>query len=189
MSAAAENTVIFGLSNVHYAIISDEDGSYGTPKKLPGAVSLSISREGSVDTFWADNSGYASFDASNAGYSGTLTIAHMPKEALVDILGYKETNGVTWEDANAPTKRFALLFEVSSNTKPERFAYYEGTLSRPESDANTRTDSTTPDTQALSITMAAHHFDDSTVTAKGFSVKGDTGYENWFTAVQKPVLG
>ena len=125
MSAAAENTVIFGLSNVHYAIINDESGTYGTPKKLPGAVSLSISREGSVDTFWADNSGYASFDASNAGYSGTLTIAHMPKDALVEILGYKETNGVTWEDANAPTKRFALLYEVSSNTKPERFAFYE----------------------------------------------------------------
>ena len=69
MSAAAENTVIFGLSNVHYAIISDEDGSYGTPKKLPGAVSLSISREGSVDTFWS----YSDMSTSTCPFRDVLT--------------------------------------------------------------------------------------------------------------------
>ena len=53
----AENKVKFGLSNVHIAKITEEDGAitYGTPFAMPGAVSLSADPEGETTPFYADN--------------------------------------------------------------------------------------------------------------------------------------
>ena len=45
MPGEARNKVEFGLRNVHYAVITEgDDGAitYGTPTKIPGAVSITI---------------------------------------------------------------------------------------------------------------------------------------------------
>ena len=47
MPGEARNKVEFGLRNVHYAVITEgDDGAitYGTPTKIPGAVSIKIGR-------------------------------------------------------------------------------------------------------------------------------------------------
>lgn len=194
---AKENRVVFGLKNVHYALWTpgdgDGDGTYGTPKPLPGAVSLSVSVEGDTNTFYADDIPYASF-STNGGYSGDLELATLEDDAAVDLLGYVvDDNGILLEDASAVPPTFALLFEVSSNTKPQRFAFYNCTLARPEMEANTRTDSTEPDTQTLNITMIARQLpygDDGTIdVVKGSIVRTDesaTVYDAWMTAVKMP---
>ena len=38
--------VRFGLSNCKYAIYDEAQGTYGDPVAMPGAVSLSLTREG-----------------------------------------------------------------------------------------------------------------------------------------------
>ena len=146
---ADEKKVVYGLSNVHYAVWDDETNSYGTPVHIPGAVSFTTTREGNNDNFFADNMPYVTF-MTNGGYTGDLELAYAPAQMLIDLVGYiKADNGMVLEDSNAVAKTFALMFEVGSNTKPERCVFYNCTVSRPENDANTTTDSTEPDTQTL----------------------------------------
>lgn len=187
----ADNAVMFGLSNVYYAPI-EEDGTYGTPVAIKGAVNLALTRAGNSNTFYADNSPYFVVDA-NAGYTGTLEIARAEEAFLKYALGWEEDgNGVLLEDANAIQKPFALLYEVSSNLKPQRFAFYECTLSRPENEANTTTDTTTPDTQKLAITMTPKEFEygsEKKKFVKGSLVKTETTatkYDGWFDTVVVP---
>ena len=89
------NKVKFGLSNVHVAKITEQDGeiTYGTPFAMPGAVALSAEPEGETTPFYADNIQYY-VAVSNNGYTGELELAMAVKEFLTQILGQQEdTNG------------------------------------------------------------------------------------------------
>ena len=51
MPGEARNKVEFGLRNVHYAVITEgDDGAitYGTPTKIPGAVSITMDKSGDM---------------------------------------------------------------------------------------------------------------------------------------------
>lgn len=184
--------VVFGIKNVHYAVWDEETGEYGTPVHVPGAVSLSITREGNNDTFYADNRPFASF-ITNAGYTGELEMAYGPAQMLIDLVGYKRaSNGVVYEAADAVSKSFALLYEVDSNESAERFAFYNVTVSRPEGESNTTTDSTEPDTQTFEFTAIPREMTVGSETAnvvKGWVVnEGDTAqaWADWYKSVQTP---
>lgn len=187
------NKVVFGIRNVHYAIYDSTAGTYGTPVAVPGAVKLALTREGNSDKFYADDGTYVAFE-TNAGYTGELEMAYAPAQMLIDLVGYvKDSHGIVIEDADAIGKPFALLYEVSSNVSPDRFAFYECTLSRPENEANTRTDSTDPDTQTLNVTMVPHQFpwgkDETKRVVKGYvtnDTEGASAFASWFTSVTVP---
>lgn len=164
------NRVLFGLSNVHYAVYDDEQKKYLTPKPLKGAVQLGITREGDSSIFYADNSPYFSVQ-TNGGYSGTLELAVLEREVLKDLLGWEiDANGMQIENTEAKQKTFALLYEVSSNELDQRFVFYNCTLSRPENEANTRTETTEPDTQTMDISMIVRELPYGTDTIS--AVKG-----------------
>jgi phi13 family phage major tail protein len=81
-----KNKVRFGLKNCYYAKATfDEDGNvtYDTPKRLPGAVSLSLDPEGESENFYADDIVYYVLN-NNAGYEGDLELALIPEEFLKD---------------------------------------------------------------------------------------------------------
>lgn len=192
MAASESKKVVFGISNVHYAVWNDDTSTYGTPVHIPGAVKMSLTREGSSDTFHADNMPYATF-MTNGGYTGELEMAYGPAQMLVDLLGYKkDSQGLVIEDAKAKAPSFAILYEVSSNKEDERFVFYECTMSRPENEANTKTDSTNPDTQTFEFTAIPHQFaygSDTVEAVKAFVVndaEGKTAYESFFDAVLTP---
>lgn len=156
--AKTNNRVEFGLKDVHYAVFDDETGEYAAPKPLPGAVSLSLSHEGDTDTFFADDGPYATF-SSNGGYSGDLNVAVLTDDFLTECLGQaKDKNGAILEATDDAGKEFALLFAVSSNKEPVRYALYSCTASRNDVEANTRADTTEPDTQSVTIACGSHTF-------------------------------
>lgn len=186
--------VRFGLSKAYYAVITD--GTYGTPVALPGAVSLTLNREGNdPETFWADNIAYYVFPATNGGYTGTLTLAKVPEAFLTDVLGeVKDDNGVQLEIADAASKEFALLYEVDGDKDQKRYVFYNCTAQRVTPGANTKSDSTSPDTQDLEFTAIGRDFQfgtgQSAVThnvVKGSAVTSDTAFSTWYTAVPVPV--
>ena len=152
-----DKLVRYGLSNVHYAVLDTTTNTYGTPVAWPGAVSLSLSPDGDTGTFWADNVKYATF-TNNGGYSGTLEMAADNDEAMIDLLNYIDDDGLVLESTDADTVNFALLFEVSGNVREQRVVLYNCTLGRPDKDANTKTDSTDPDTVSFDFEASSVDF-------------------------------
>ncbi len=161
MAGETKNKVKFGLSNVHIAKITEQDGeiTYGTPFPMPGAVSLTADPEGDTTPFYADNIKYYIAVANN-GCTGDLEIAMTPEEFLTQILGQeKDTNGALIESSNDVNARFALMGEIEGDAKKRRFIYYDCTATRPSAEMNTIEESKEPQTDTISITMAARSSD------------------------------
>ena len=155
------NKVKFGLSNVHIAKITETDGviTYGTPFKMPGAVSLTAEPEGETTPFYADNIQYYVAVANN-GYAGDLEIAMTPQEFLTTILGQTvDTNGAIFESSDDINARFALMGEIDGDAKKRRFVYYDCTATRPSAEMNTIEDTKEPQTDTISITMTPRSSD------------------------------
>lgn len=152
MAGESKELVRFGLKNTYYALWDASTGEYKTPVKMPGAVSLNISPEGDSTTFYADDKPYFAVTA-NGGYTGTLEIAAVTDDMLVDLLGYvKDANGALVEDADAQPASFALLFEVGSNLEDARFAMYNCTVARPSVERKTKESSIDVSTESLEFT-------------------------------------
>lgn len=181
----SENKVKFGLSNVHIAKITEQDGviTYGTPFAMPGAVSLSIDPEGETTPFYADNIKYY-IATSNQGYTGDLELAMLVKEFFTQILGQQEdTNGALFESADDVTARFALMGEMDGDVKKRRFVYYDCTAARPSSEMNTIEDSKEPQTDTVSITMSARNTDKAIKAVIEPTTENQAVYDTFFTRV------
>lgn len=147
------NKVTFGLKNVHYAVITEgPDGtfSYATPKPIRGAVSMSETPVGEQTKFYADNGVYYA-TSTNQGYEQTLTFAKIPDDFRVDVLGDQLVNGGLYENADAKTKAFALLYEIDGDKEADKFVYYNSTASRPGNSTSTKGESTEVNTNEISV--------------------------------------
>ena len=156
---ATGDLVRFGLSNVHYAIKNGTGNTYGDPKPIKGAVQLTTSPEGDSNTFYADNRAYFVTETNN-GYSGTLEVAAVNDEFLEEVLGYEKeaTSGLTIETTEAHPASVVLMFEVDGNEEKQRTALYGVTFSRIETEANTKAESTEPDTVTLNFNAIGEQF-------------------------------
>lgn len=152
------NKVKFGLSNVHIAkMIIGEEGTitFGTPFKIPGAVTLSLDAEGDSEPFYADNMKFWESFANN-GYSGDLEVAKLPEQFETEILGQrKDSNGAIVENINDKISPFAFMYQIEGDQTGTRFCYYNTSVSRPSTEANTTEDTKTPNTDTLAITTSA----------------------------------
>lgn len=86
-----------GVSNLHYAILtSDEADStpvYETPVAIPGAVSINVNPNASLETLFADNGPYES--ATTLGQVEVeLNVADLDLEVQAALLGHTITGGV-----------------------------------------------------------------------------------------------
>lgn len=185
--------VRFGLAKAYYAVIKT-DGTYDTPEALPGAVSLDLSREGSEPTtFWADNIAYYVTPAANGGYTGTLTLAIVPDSFKVDVLGeVVDDNGMQVEVADATPKSFALMYEVEGDADKKRYVFFNCSAQRAVASANTKSDSTNPDTQDLEFAAIGKDFEGfggNGITkniVKGSAEEAATAFASWYSAVPTP---
>lgn len=184
------NKVKYGLKNVHYAvatIAADGSATFGTPKRIPGAVNLSMDPSGEAVNFFADDSKYFS-QTPNAGYTGTLEVALVPDDFKVDVLGFKvDSNGALVEDANAITKPFALLFEFQGDEKATRHVLYNNTAARPSVAGATKEESIEVQTETLNLTSGMIYVPSLDTNVPKTSVKKDqTPYATFFDAVYQP---
>lgn len=185
-----KNKVRFGLKNVHYAPITkfDDDGTptFATPKRYPGAVSLSTDAEGETENFYADNIAYYLIN-NNAGYSGDFEAALVPTEFATDVLGEQlDENGVLVETNAAEVQPFALLFEFEGDKKAIRHVLYNCSASRPGTEGSTTEDKKTVATETLSITATA--LANGLVKAKTCENTDKSTYDDWYKSVYIPEL-
>ena len=185
---ADQNKVKFGIKNAHYALLTlaaDGTASYGEPVPVPGSVSLSLSPNGDLSPFYADNIVYYQA-AANSGYTGSWEIAKIPDSFKLDVLGYvQDSNGVLIEDGGAEVKPFALLFQMEGDVHARRHVLYNCAASRPEFNASTITDTKEPITDSIPITCTTVYNEDLDIdTVKASTVPSDGEvYDNWFDAV------
>lgn len=154
---ATANKVHFGLKNVHYAVITYSTAgvpSWGTVKAVPGAVSLSIQREGSDTNFYADDVLYYHV-AGNNGYTGTLEMADFPVTMRQDLWknGLTTTGKLLTEDVDAQPAEFALMFEIDGDQEEDCYCFYRCSASRPDIASQTKADSTEVQTQSCDLTI------------------------------------
>lgn len=188
------NKVKYGLKNVHFAkanIAADGTATYDTPKLWPGAVNLSLSPEGDISKFFADNVAYAQF-AANAGYSGSFESALIPEEFKTDIMGWKkDSNGVLYEDAGAHVEHFALLFQFEGDANSVRHVIYNCVAARANVEGATTEDSIEAKTESIDLTagsirVSALDADISKASLEN-TAETKTTYDSWFTSVYQPV--
>ena len=186
--ATKTNKVKYNLKNVYVAkltITNDGGFSYGTPRHIPGAVSLSLDAEGDTSPFYADGIVYFR-STSNNGYTGSLEMALIPdwfrEEYLKEI---KDRKGVLVESANITEQTyFALLFEFDGDVRKIRHCMYQCTASRPSVSSQTKESSITPVTETLNLTADARS--DGLVKSKTGEDTNDATYTNWYKSVYIP---
>lgn len=149
------NKVRFGLSNVYFSkrTVNDNVISYATPVAHEGAISLSLTRSSDKSDFYADNKIF--FTSFNKGAkSGTLEIALIKDFVKTDYLGYvADTNGYLVE-TDEQGSSFALLFQVEGDESNKKYCIYNIKASETDSEYSTKEDSTTPQTQSISLSIA-----------------------------------
>lgn len=187
MTAPTTNKIKYGLRNVHYALITEDQATgsitYGAPKRLPGGVSLNLEPAGETVDFYADDSSYYS-EATNNGYDGELELANLTDEFRIDVLGDIYENGVMYENADQVTKPFALLFEFQGDIKAKRHVLYFCKASRPTVAGQTKGETTEPQTSTLNFT-ARPRPDTKYVKADTTPEIDPVLYDSWYTQVHE----
>lgn len=187
----SENKVKFGLSNVHIAKIIEQDGEikYEKPFKMPGAKSLTADPEGDMSKYYADNVVYYIANA-NQGYSGELEITMLIEQFFTDILGQqKDKNGALFESADDVTARFALMGEIDGDVKKRRFVYFNCTATKPGSEMSTTEETKEPQTDKVSITMAARSTDKAIKATIEPTEENKEAYNSFFDGVYERDAG
>ena len=187
---ADTNKVKFGISHVYYALLTygeNDAVTFGTPVAIKGAVNLTLSPEGDMSPFYADNMVYY-MAGINAGYTGDLEIAKIPDSFKTDVLNYvADSAGALVETTNAEYKPFALLFQIEGDKNARRHVLYNCTANRPQITAATTTASKEPQTDTIPLTCGS--IPNTALNAeivKASAVTGDSAYSGWFSSVHVP---
>lgn len=187
----SENKVVFGLKKAHCAVITETDGSitYGTPKALPGAKSITLEPKGETSDFYADDIIYYT-STSNQGYETTFELANIPEWFRTEVLGETKdtTDKVITENANAKTKKIAFLFEFDGDQKATRHLLTYCTVSRPGLSSESKTETTEPGTTELTL-VASPRPTDGVVKISTSAETTESVYNAWYTKVYEPTPG
>ncbi len=182
------NKVKFGIKNCFYAVATIADNgsaTYANPVALKGAVSLSLEAQGENSPFYADDIVFY-ISSANSGYQGDLELALVPDSFKTDVLGYgTDANGILYEDADAEVKHFALIFEFSGDKHATRHVMYNCTATRPATGSTTKTESTEPQTESMTITAAPIYNAalDKNIVKASCTPDQATQYSAWNTTV------
>ena len=182
----------YGVSNVHCAvatIASAGTATYGDVFAMPGCTHITLDQESERTVFYADNIEYW-VGMNNHGYSGSIEFALIPDKFKTDVLGYLVDNkGVLLEDADAPIKHFALMFEFATDVKARRHVLYNCTCSRPSVSGDTKEENITPQTETLDLeakTVYNSAINKNLVKANSMEDTDTTTYNGWYSAVYQP---
>lgn len=186
----AENKISYGLKNVHYAPFTVSAGviTYQAPIALGGGIEISLDPRGTMTEFYADDILYYSA-SNNQGYDGTLSIANIPDQFSIDVLGEEKdsTDLVMTEKAGSIGKSFALLFEFDGDVKATRHILYNCTASRPKVGSNTKADKSEPNTNELTF-VASPRETDLAVKTKTTTTTPENTYTAWYETVYEKAV-
>lgn len=188
-----------GLDELHYAPIEsaeNEDETYGTPKKMAGAISVDLSKNIAEAMQSADNRTYY---ANKAFSNGTITmnLADIDDEALVSVFGaVKDSKGGIAYSGNVLPKPVALGFRAMKANGKYRYTWLlRVTFAPPGENVQTKGDTITYTTPSVTGTFTdqikkaadGNHYhqykmDEDAVDADQTTIKA------WFESVKEPAV-
>ena len=184
MSANTENKVKFALKKCYYAkvtIADDGTETYGTPVRIPGAVSISLSQKGSLQNLRADGIDYYTA-SSKDGYDGDVEFAKIPDDFKRDILGETEDeNKVMIETTDDVDNYFSLLFEFNGDKNAVKHVLYRCKASSPAIEGENPDNNKTPKTEKLSIQAMPR--EDGKIKASTRGTTTESVVNGWYTTV------
>lgn len=179
------NKVKYGLKNVYYSVITFADGvaSFATPVAIPGAVDMSLSKNGDSYEFYADDGVY--FErADGAVYEGDLELALIPDGFRTAVLGESaDAKNVMFEGAQDTKTHFALLFEFTGDVNAIRHVLYNCTAYETEVAGTTKGENVEVKTEKLHIKASALPKNGGYVKAKTGATTDATTYSSWYSTV------
>lgn len=184
--STTDNKVHYDLTNVHVAPLTfnPEAGtvSFGSPKRLAGAISLDLAAQGDIIRLRADAMDYYTAYGNN-GYSGNLNIAMVPDWFRQEYLGntISEKDKVLVENAAAQHKPFALLYEFLGDQNRRRHVLYSCTANRPNIKGENKENQKEADIETLALTVSP--LPDGKVKASTTAETPASVYEGWNEAV------
>lgn len=181
-----KNKVQFGLNNVHLAKLTETNGviTYGTPFAVPGAVKLSVSKEGATVIFRADNKDFYK-KAINSGYKGNLEIADVPENVLTQIFGQAvDNNGAILENSEDVIARFALMCEIDGDANKRRIVFYDCLAERPSLEYETTDkEDVKVKTATMDLTISPRSTDNNVKNIIEPTTENQAVYDTFFTQV------
>lgn len=141
-----------GLSNLHYALLTEDNeagATYGAPKKVTKLAKAKTDPKTNSKTYYADNGPAETYNAMG-DVEIELEIGDIPVDVAGEILGATVKNGVMYNKSTDQAPYLAIGFEgLKSNGKRVFYWYYKGKFSIPAEDMKTLED--TPDFQPETI--------------------------------------
>ena len=188
------NKIRYGIKNVYYAIAtiqSNGSATYGTPKSWPGAVSLTMDKEGDQEIFYADNIAYF-ISAANGGYSGSLESALIPDDFRENVLNeLMDNNNVLIECVTAEPVHFALMFQFEGDQSKIQHVLYNCIASRPSVSGNTKEATVSPQTETIDIKALPVYnatLDADIVKARTSATASTSITTTWNSSVYAPTI-
>ena len=193
-----KNKVKFGLSNVHYALVTESESEgvvtseYGEVKSWPGAISLSLDSTAEKSVTRADDSDYF-ITFGQGGYEGDLECALIPDEVRTAVLGYKtDDNGILVEDSASFSNvtYIAMMFEFKGDKKATKHCLYKVSLSRPSIASQTTGENGAiePQTETITLTAVPRADADQLVHVQTTPTTDADVLAAWYTAVPVPTF-
>lgn len=197
MPETVKNKYRYDVKNVHYIV--GEQAATGaisftgaTWKPLYGVKTMTADPQGERTNHRADGINYIT-TSDNTGYNVTLDQFIADEEFQRDVLSYVKdtTTGITYEDANAEPKPFALAGEFTGNHEGIRWIFYNCVAGRTKITGDNKDKQKDPDTDEFGITASPTPVTiggSEVMLVKGSVKKSDdeTTYNQWFDHVIFP---
>ncbi|OAS21135.1 major tail protein [Paenibacillus oryzisoli] len=176
-----------GMDMLYYAkMVDEENETYGTPVRIPGAVTATVTPTTNSETFYADDK--ADEVATSLGdISIDINPKDLPRDILADILGATvDSNGVIVQASTDVAPYVAIGWRSrKSNGKYRYFWYYKGKFQPNEEEFQTKEDTPTFQTPTITGLFIPRNIDSAWRVRVDEDDSGvsPTTITNWFTSV------
>lgn len=168
-------SVAIGLTNLHYAILTEDRApktngpddagavAYEDPVRLPGAITANFSPNASNDTLFADDGPYDTASTLGA-MSLELNVADIPPAHRATLLGatYNSATGLIKDSSNDIPPYVAVGCSVKKSNGYDRLIWYlKGKFSAPDDNNQTKSDSINWNTPTITGNFLKRDYDDN----------------------------
>lgn len=188
MPETAKNKYHYDLTDVYAAELLTDDATegatFGTPKRIYGAVSMELEAQGEITKFRADASDYIVVESNN-GYEGDVVFAMVPDWFRAQYQGatISTNDKVLMENTRKASKKFALIFKFLGDAHDRFHVLYNCLATRPSVQGENKENPKEPDTETMTLT--ASPLANGDVKASTTDDTPESVYQGWTTAVWK----